>query len=45
MAGEMSELCIMHRKDVKIHTDFLSERLKRRNSLEELGIDDMIILK
>jgi len=33
------------RERCKIHTEFLSERLKGRNSLEELGIGDRIILK
>jgi hypothetical protein len=45
MAGEMGELCIMHGKGAKYIQNFLSERFKTRNSLEELGIGDKIILK
>jgi len=33
------------RERCKIHIEFLSERLKRRNSVEDLGIGDRIILK
>jgi len=33
------------RERCKIHIEFMSERLKRRNSLEELGIGERIISK
>ena len=40
-------MCVMYNawERCKIHVEFLSERLKMRNSLKDLGIGDRIILK
>jgi hypothetical protein len=41
----MEKACNINRKDGKFITKFWSEKLKRRDHLEDLGVDGRIILK
>jgi hypothetical protein len=43
--NEMDRACTMHRIDEKCIQNFLSGNMRKRHSLEDLGVDGRIILK